>query len=430
MQINYKENVRFYNTTRNPRRQARWTLPIVWGISYIFLKLFKVKINKVNTKGLKPPYILLCNHMQFLDFMVSAIANFPHRVNNIVSIDGFNISPSLLRSIGSMPKRKFTSDLYLIKGINFVLNVLGDVVGLYPEARYSFVGTTSVLPDSLGKLIKLSKHPVVVLKFEGHHLQKPSWAEKTRKVKLRSEMTQILTTADIENYSLEEINEIVHKAFKYNEYDYQKKNNILIKEKYRAEGLHKVLYKCPHCGKEFEMDSKGADIFCKKCKYSWTLKEDGDLECTTGETRFLTIPEWYEWERQEVRKEIENRKYRFSFTSQVYSMPHPEKFIDLGTARFLQDMAGIKVTGFYNEKSFYFERKALDSYSLHVEYKFPYLKGKDIVSISSNEDTLYFVPKDTNKIQKLSLATEELYRYYKERLPQIGKTILPFPPKI
>jgi DNA-directed RNA polymerase subunit RPC12/RpoP len=305
-----------------------------------------------------------------------------------------------------------------MKNINYILNSLHDIVGLYPEARYSFVGVTSVLPDSLGKLIKLSKSAVVLLKFEGHHLQMPAWAKKSRKVKLQSEMKQILSVSDIENYSSSEINEIIRKAFEYNEYDYQKKNNILITEKHRAEGLHKVLYKCPHCNEEFEMDSKGAEIFCNQCKQSWTLKETGVLECTTGETKFLTIPEWYEWQRREVRKEIENGSYRFSFSSQAYSMPHPKKFIDLGTASFSQDMEGIKAAGFYNGKTFSLERKALDNYSLHVEYSFPYLKGNDIVSISSNEDTLFFVPEETHKIQKLSLATEELYKYYKGKLVQ------------
>jgi DNA-directed RNA polymerase subunit RPC12/RpoP len=418
MQINYSKKVRFYDIARTPRRQALWTLPIVWGISYLFLKLYRVKIQKINTKGLKPPYILICNHIQFLDFMVSAIANYPYRINNIVSIDGFNISPFLLRAIGSMPKRKFNNDLSLIKNISYVLNDLGDIVGLYPEARYSFVGVPSVLPESLGKMIKFSKHSVVLLKFGGHHIQMPTWAKKTRKVKLVTEMKQILTSSDIEKYSFSEINEIIRKEFDYNEYDYQKNNNILIKEKYRAEGLHKVLYKCPDCSKEYAMDSKGADIFCNKCQHSWFLNETGELECKQGETKFQSIPEWYEWQRREVRNEIENGTYKFSFSSKVYSMPHPKKFIDLGDATFCQDLEGIKVAGFYNGKPFNLDRKALDNYSIHVEYKFPYLKGKDIVSISSYSDTLFFVPKETNQIQKLSLATEELYKYHKEKLFQ------------
>ena len=416
MNIEYDKKVKFYDLSQPPRKQAWWTLLIIWGISFIFLKLKKVKIKKINLENIKPPYILLCNHLQFLDFMVSAIANYPYRINNIVSIDGFCINTFLLRAIGSVPKRKFTNNMFLIKNILYILNNLQNVVGLYPEARYSFVGTTSVLPDSLGKLIKLAKSPVVLLKFKGHHLQKPCWAKKSRKVKLTSEIKPLLSVQDIEKYSQNEINDIIRKYFDYNEYDYQKENNILIKESYRAEGLHKVLYKCPNCKKEFDMVSKGSCIICNACNHSWFLKENGDLESIEGKNTILTIPVWYEWQRSEIRKEIENNTYFFSFTSQVFSLPHPQKFINLGTASFVQDLNGIKIEGNYKGKPFKYERKALDNYSIHVEYKFPYLKGKDIVSISSNEDSLFFVPTETNKIQKLSLATEELYKYHKEKL--------------
>ena len=35
--------------------------------------------------------------------------------------------------------------------------------------------------------------------------------------------------------------------------------------KHRAEGLHRVLYQCPHCGTEFQMASEGSRLFCKHC---------------------------------------------------------------------------------------------------------------------------------------------------------------------
>ena len=52
----------------------------------------------------------------------------------------------------------------------------------------------------------------------------------------------------------------VRKAFEYDDYRYQKENGILIKEKYRAEGLHKVLYQCPHCMTEGKMVGKGIHL--------------------------------------------------------------------------------------------------------------------------------------------------------------------------
>ena len=40
----------------------------------------------------------------------------------------------------------------------------------------------------------------------------------------------------------------------------KKDNQIKITEKYRAEKIHKVLYQCPSCLTEHEMDSKGHTI--------------------------------------------------------------------------------------------------------------------------------------------------------------------------
>ena len=90
--------------------------------------------------------------------------------------------------------------------------------------------------------------------------------------------------------SVEEINKAVKSALQYDDYLYQKENNILITEEFRAEGLHKVLYQCPHCLAESKMDSKGSEIFCTACGKRWNLKEDGNLVALEGETNFPIFP--------------------------------------------------------------------------------------------------------------------------------------------
>jgi hypothetical protein len=102
---------------------------------------------------------------------------------------------------------------------------------IYPEAKYSLVGTTSELPDSLGKLIKLTKIPVVTLISHGHHLRAPFWNTKPRDVKTKTDMTYILSKKDIETLSVDEINHTIRKAFVYDDYAYQKKNTLLLIQK-------------------------------------------------------------------------------------------------------------------------------------------------------------------------------------------------------
>ena len=81
----------------------------------------KYKIEKINMEGLKPPYILLSNHMYFVDFELTALGTFPHRINNVVNIDGYIKRAWLLRLIGAICTRKFSNDLHLIKSIKKVL---------------------------------------------------------------------------------------------------------------------------------------------------------------------------------------------------------------------------------------------------------------------------------------------------------------------
>lgn len=209
---------------------------------------------------------------------------------------------------------------------------------MYPEARYSPVGTTAILPESLGMLIKRSGVPVVVLLHHGNYLHTPFWNyRKPRKATLYTTMTQILTAEDVEKMSYEEINDAVKKAMTYDEYKWQLDNNIRITEPYRAEGLHKVLYQCPHCKAEHKMASEGAEIFCRECGKRWEMDELGRLSAKEGETEFSHIPDWYEWQRAEVRAEIERGEYHFCDTVDVHSLPRCMRFEHLGEAKLTHD---------------------------------------------------------------------------------------------
>ena len=71
------------------------------------------------------------------------------------------------------------------------------------------------------------------------------------------------------------------------------------------------------------MDSKGTKLFCTKCNHSWNLNEDGSLSCLEDETKFSSITSWFEWEREEVRKELISGTYSFYDDVDVFSLPKP-----------------------------------------------------------------------------------------------------------
>lgn len=408
-EVNYK-NPKRYNTAKYPIRQPMIFTGLIWLLSKILLADKKYKVEKINMEGLKPPYMVLANHMHFIDFELGAMATFPHRVNNVVSIDGYYRRPPLLEMIGSIATRKYTMDLHLIKSIRKVLQ-RGDVLCMYPEARYSPAGITSYIPETVGMLVKRNKIPVVAIVHRGNYLHSPFWNyRQKRKVPLYTTATKILTAEDVERMSAEEINEAIKKALTYDEYNYQKENGILITESFRAEGLHKILYQCPHCMTESEMDSKGAEIFCKHCGKRWELQEDGDLRALEGETEFTRVPDWFLWEREQVAKQIADGSYSFEDEVEVYSLPRCWKFEALGKGKVRHDPEeGFILTGEYNGKEYRIQRTPIQTNSLHVEYDYCYIKPFDCFDISTENDSFYCYPTKENVITKLAFATEILY---------------------
>ena len=363
-------------------------------------------------EGLKPPYLILSNHMSFIDFELLALGTRMQRVNNVVNIDGYYLRPWLMEWIGAICTRKYTMDLHLVKSIHKVLE-RGDVLCMYPEARYSPAGITSYIPDSVGMLVKRNKVPVVAVVHRGNYLHCPFWDfRRKRKVPLHTTITKILTPEEIESMSVEEINSHIRKALTYNEYEYQKEQGILIKESFRAEGLHKILYKCPHCMAESRMSSKGAELFCHDCGKRWTLNEDGSLSALDGDTEFASVPEWFEWERSEVEKEVESGFYHFEDDVDVFSMPGCWRFEDLGMAHLTHDPEnGFILEGHYNGKDYYIHRNPLQTNSLHVEYDWYRVRREDNIDISTEDDSFYCYFKNAkNIVTKLAFATEAIYQ--------------------
>ena len=407
------DSVKRFDMKRPPMRQH--LRPLMWLICAPVLLAHRNKLTKINMEGIKPPYILLCNHNAFMDFMVATKAVFPHRANYVVAIDGFLKREWLLRFIGCICKRKFTRDTLLIQQLRKVIK-RGNIAAIYPEARYSLCGTTAVLPESLGKLAKLFKVPVVTLICNGHHVNSPFWNLPDHKVKgTTATMTCLLTADDIQQKSHEEITTAIEKAFVYDDFKWQKENNIRISYPDRAKGLHKVLYQCPRCGTEYHMSSSGITLKCESCGKEWEMTELGELRAKEGKTEFPHIPDWYEWERANVRKEVRQGKYHFTCQARVDALPNAKGYIDIGMAELTHDMNGFKLSGSYQGEDYRVEIAASGLYSCHIEYDYLGKYG-DCVDLNTTNDTLYCYPKDCDfSVTKMALATEELYQYYWEK---------------
>jgi len=417
--INYSQKIKHQDFSKKVKKQRWFIQGLMYIVAFFMLLGKKRKVIKINMEGLeKKPYLLLISHQQFLDFAVACLATRPRKVSNVVAIDAFDWKRCLLYWAGSIPKRKFLNEMYTVKNIVHGIKDNKTIVAIYPEARYTQLGTNATLPDSIGKMAKLIKCPVVTMIFNGHHLQKPTWGDqKVRKgVPLVCTMKQVITQDEIENLTHDEINAIINENFVYDEYKYWQSNNIKIKYPHRAKGLHNVLYKCPHCQTEYQMISYLNRIKCRCCQTTYELTQDGYLKNVNGETIFNDVNQWTSWLREEVKKEIENNTYSWVDQCSAVSMPHGKYKIKLGKVKVTHNQDGLLIEGHYNNEDFKIIKEPLENYAIQTEFNFPRLNKRHTVGISTTDDTIYFFPTKPGMVQKIYFATEELYKVKIKRL--------------
>ncbi|MCQ2772995.1 MAG: hypothetical protein MJ238_06985 [Bacilli bacterium] len=244
------------------------------------------------------------NHSSFIDLEI-LFSIFKNRKFNIVTTDDAFIGKDwLLRKLGCFPALKFQNDVPLILDMKHVIQKLKSSVVLFPEASYSFDGTDTPLPDSIPGLIKYLKVPVLMVRTHGAFLRDPLYNNlQVRDVKVSCEISCIITNEQL-SLPKEEIASIINKQFEFDNFKEQQNNGIIVDEPFRAVYLHRVLYKCPHCGVEYKMIGEGTSLVCTHCNEEYELTEYGYLENVNGNTFFNHIPDWFRWERECVREEV------------------------------------------------------------------------------------------------------------------------------
>lgn len=401
-----------FDTQRKPELPKKYLLPVEWIGAFFLLLPVGGHVQKINCAGLEPPYLLLQNHASFVDFPMAARAMYPNSSGWVISIEEFIGREWLMRGIGGIYKRKFTADLTVVKHILTMLTKMNCSVTMFPEARYSLAGVNEQIDGALGKLAKKAKCPVVVYIQHGNFLRSPQWCKRPyRKVPVCGEFRQIVTREEVQTLSAAEIQRRIEEAFHYDDYQWQYDNQIEIKSPYRAHNIHRILYQCPHCGKEFMMNSDHTQLWCEHCGARWEMDTLGRLHCLNGEDRFQHVPDWYNWERENVRQEVAEGRYAFEDKARLERIVSARTgFETLGTVKLTHGVEGFRMEGTLdNGEPFSFQRSTASMMSCHIEYDFK--KRGDAIDLATLHDTYFVFPLTAhNVLTKLHFATEELHR--------------------
>ena len=365
--------------------------------------------------GKKEPCLILMNHSSFIDLKIVSRIFFPKRYGIVCTSDGFvGFGMELLmRLIGCIPTQKFVTDVSLIKDMEYLLKKKKCSVLMYPEASYSFDGTATPLPRKMGVLLKKLGVPVVTVITQGAFARDPLYnCLQKRKVKVRADVTCLATAQEVREMTVAQLDALLDKAFSFDNFRWQQENNIKIDEPFRADGLNRILYRCPHCDTEGKTEGKGTTLTCRNCGKTYTLTEYGELEATDGVPAFNHVPDWYDWQRQTVRRELEKGTYRLEADVRIGMMVDYKAIYMVGTGKLIHDSEGFRLTGCDGKLSY--SQGPLACYGLYADYYW-YEIG-DVICIG-NQDALYYCfPENCGDVvAKTRLAVEELYKLKKRR---------------
>ncbi len=355
----------------------------------------------------REPCLFLVNHSSFIDLEIVASTLYPRPFNIVATTDGFVGKDWLMRQIGCIPCKKFMREPLLIRDMLHASRKLGNSIVLFPEAGYTFDGTATRLPDNLGAAIKLLGIPVVMIKTYGAFLRDPLYNNlQRRKVRVSATMEYIYSKQDLAVLSPEEIQKKVTELFTFDEFAWQKENGIRVTEPFRADRLDRILYKCPVCGEE-EMVGRGERLSCRACQKEYHMTELGELCAIHGETHFSHIPDWYRWERAEVRREVLAGDYEINLPVDIYMMLDTRALYRVGVGRLSHTREGLHLVGCRGKLDF--TQKPLASHSLNSDFNW-YEMG-DVVCIGNADALYYCFPKGKkNVVAKMRLAAEEIYK--------------------
>lgn len=356
------------------------------------------------------PCLYLMNHSSFIDLEISAKIFYPKPYGIVCTTDAFVGKNLLMRLIGCFPTRKFISDLTLVQDMEYLLKEKKTNVLMYPEAGYSFDGTATTLPRKLGVLLKRLGVPVVTVITQGAYTRQPLYnVLKKRKVKVRADVTCLFTPEELREMSVAQLDEALDRMFGFDSFAWQQENHIRVAEPDRAEGLNRVLYRCPHCDAEGQMEGKGTTLTCHSCGKVYTLTELGALEAPNP--RFTHVPDWYRWQREQVRQELLSGTYRLETEVDIGLMVNYKGLYMVGTGTLLHTAEGFTLTDAQGKELFH--QGVLTSYSLNADYYW-YEIG-DVICIGDNHTLYYCFPKAKDVVTKARFAAEELYKLKKSR---------------
>ncbi len=279
------------------KHQMIWS--ILRRLVYPYLKI-KFGYTYEKAKDLPETYIVLSNHTTDFDpiFVAMSFPKFMHFVASehvarwkfLSTLINFAFAP-IWRYKGSVAA---STVIDVFKKVKEKKNV-----ALFAEGARTWDGVTGPILPSTGKMVKKARCGLVTYKIVGGYFASPRWSQSnTRKGYVHGAPVNIYTQEQLEEMTVDEINEAINRDLYEDAYERQMQEPKKYTGKDLAKYMENLLFICPTCGKIDTIQTHGNTVKCTSCNLSFIYNEYGML---TGDT-FKTAKELADWQKSEVEK--------------------------------------------------------------------------------------------------------------------------------
>lgn len=356
-------------------------------------------------------YVVVSNHASRMDYVFTAPAFLPDSFNFVVGYNEFFRShlAMILRLAQVVPKKNFVHQPYSIRQIIKIIRSGGRII-LLPEGMSSISGANQPCALGSGHLLKHLGVPVLYTKISGGYLTAPKYNLEDRIGRVDVVAGVLFTPGQLEAMTADEIQAALDEKLYHDDYEWNKTARVKFDAKGRlAENMHQLLFHCPRCGSDLQMESFGDTIRCKACGNSAHLNEYYDL-IPDGDSVVPETPRaWFDLQREHVRGLVRRPGYALTERVRIGCLPEREylKAQDTseicGEGELRLDAAGLHFTGVKRGGAYSFDIpiKQLPTYGMCTDVSRFY-------TFVGGEFTEFYPSGDTAELWMM--ATEEMHR--------------------
>ncbi len=251
-------------------------------------------------RGIKPPYIILFNHVSLLD-PLQVVQSFRHPIYFVASDFIFNKTKGsriMQYLVSPISITKGSADVQTVKDIMSIVKQ-GGAVGLFPAGNTTYSGHEPYIPPSTYKLVKKLKVPVVLYRTDGLYGVDPRWGRELRRGKATGQVQRVLTVAELASMTTDEIAKVVRDNL-------QTPDNRLAlgtyRSKHHAEYLERALFWCPQCHSMHSMHSSGDTFSCTSCGFSAVYHSDLTFTTNNPQYNYRRVSHWFDAQKQYIQQ--------------------------------------------------------------------------------------------------------------------------------